>query len=137
MKLMSKKRDETPVELTIRHVRVLEYGDAQYTQLFNILIRQTLRALDLKLLGRNYFDPAAKVMHFFSVKSVGIYLTLAIFKHVESRDRASVAWWSGCSSGKHEGVGSISDKGMKFFPHLCEKVTKVMELTMVFVYPIH
>lgn len=60
MKLMSKKRDETPVELTIRHVRVLEYGDAQYTQLFNILIRQTLRALDLKLLGRNYFDPAAK-----------------------------------------------------------------------------
>lgn len=61
---MSKKRDEaeTMVEITVKHVRVLEYGDFQYIQLYNILMRDILRALELQIMGRDYFDPAAKVM---------------------------------------------------------------------------
>lgn len=59
---MSKKRDEaeTMVEITVKHVRVLEYGDFQYIQLYNILMRDILRALELQIMGRDYFDPAAK-----------------------------------------------------------------------------
>ncbi|KAL1459159.1 hypothetical protein WDU94_011166, partial [Cyamophila willieti] len=62
MKVMSKKRDEaeTPVEVTLRLVKVLEHGDYQYLQLKNLLIRRILGALDLQLIGREYFDPAAK-----------------------------------------------------------------------------
>lgn len=36
-------------------------SDPQYIQFYNILARKSLEYLNLQLVGRNYFDPHAKV----------------------------------------------------------------------------
>ena len=42
----------------MRIVGEVRPGDWSYTQVFNILIRETFRHLNLKQLGRNYYDPS-------------------------------------------------------------------------------
>lgn len=36
-------------------------GDYHYIQVFNIIIRKCFHLIDLKLIGRDYFDPIAKI----------------------------------------------------------------------------
>jgi hypothetical protein len=41
----------------------MKMGDYHYIQFFNILMRRALSHLDLELVGRNFFDARAKVLH--------------------------------------------------------------------------
>lgn len=50
-----------PIKITIRLTGEVKSGDQPYLQIFNILLRRVMEKLDLKLLGRKYYDPHAKV----------------------------------------------------------------------------
>ena len=62
MELQSMRDDKTPMKITIKLTGDLARGDHHYLQLFNILVRRCLEHLQLQLVGRNYFDIAAKVI---------------------------------------------------------------------------
>lgn len=47
--------------ITIRLVGEVARSDSQRLQVFNIILRKCLSYLNLQLVGRNYFDAAAKV----------------------------------------------------------------------------
>ncbi|KAJ8925852.1 hypothetical protein NQ315_009704 [Exocentrus adspersus] len=49
------------VRIAIRLVGDVAWGDYHYVQLFNIIIRKCLWFMQLQLVGRNYFDPHARV----------------------------------------------------------------------------
>lgn len=60
--LTSKRRsDGQIVILTVKFTNVIETGDYANIQVFNLLLRNCLRHLNLKLIGRNFYDPDAKV----------------------------------------------------------------------------
>lgn len=56
-----RQSDNMPVQITVRLVGELKRSHHMYLQIFNILVRRCLDALKLQLVGRNYFDPHAKV----------------------------------------------------------------------------
>ncbi|XP_070499434.1 protein aubergine-like [Chironomus tepperi] len=47
--------DKYTLRFTFR--RNIEYNEANYFQILNLVIRQSLQDMNLKLIGRNYFDP--------------------------------------------------------------------------------
>lgn len=49
------------IRVTVRLVSDLEWGDRAYLQLFNLIIRKCLTYMKLQLVGRDYYDPNAKV----------------------------------------------------------------------------
>ncbi|XP_050295935.1 piwi-like protein Siwi [Anthonomus grandis grandis] len=51
---------EQNVQVNIRMVGEIAWGDWTYLQLFNIIIRKCLAFMKFHLLGRNYFDPTLK-----------------------------------------------------------------------------
>ncbi|XP_060517141.1 piwi-like protein Siwi isoform X2 [Cylas formicarius] len=53
--------DGTHINVTLRLVGEVKWGDYHYLQLFNIIMRKCLTFMDLKLMGRNYFDPKLKI----------------------------------------------------------------------------
>lgn len=55
--------DEATIRITVRLVGDLTEGDYHYIQFFNILMRKALGHLELQLVGRNFFDTKAKVLH--------------------------------------------------------------------------
>jgi aubergine-like protein len=64
MLLYSKRpTDGSVVRISVNYSRQLVFGEHEYMQFFNILMRKCLGALNLQLVGRNFFDPHAKV-HF-------------------------------------------------------------------------
>ncbi|XP_011301414.1 protein aubergine [Fopius arisanus] len=63
MELFGQRRsDGENIRITIRLVGDMVKGDPHYLQFYNIMARRSLEHLQLQLVGRNYFDPAAKVM---------------------------------------------------------------------------
>jgi aubergine-like protein len=64
LEVFSTKRNQAeaePIRISIRFTKQLLQGDSQYLQLFNIIMRKCLTALDLQLVGRNHFDAKASV----------------------------------------------------------------------------
>ncbi|KAF4530187.1 hypothetical protein B566_EDAN001446 [Ephemera danica] len=62
MVLMSRRQnDDQIVHINITFSRQLNFGEHEYMQFFNILMRKCLNSLKLQLVGRNFFDPHAKV----------------------------------------------------------------------------
>lgn len=57
----TRQSDEQHITITVRLVSDLLVGDAHYIQFFNIIMRKCYEHLKLKLVGRNYFDPDAKM----------------------------------------------------------------------------
>jgi hypothetical protein len=55
--------DETKIRIMVRLVGDLKEGDSHYIQFFNILMRKALGRLGLELVGRNFYDAKAKVLH--------------------------------------------------------------------------
>lgn len=49
------------VRITIRLVGEVAWTDYHYIQLFNIIIRKCLTYMQFQLVGRNYYDPNARV----------------------------------------------------------------------------
>ena len=58
----SPRVDPTPIHITVRHVGEVSQEDSHYLQVFNIIMRKCMRFLNLQLLGRDFFDPHAKVL---------------------------------------------------------------------------
>ena len=55
----AKQTDNTPVNIYITLVAVLEYS--QCVQLFNVIFRRVLRSLEMKQVGRHYYDPSTPI----------------------------------------------------------------------------
>uniref|UniRef100_A0ABD2WLF8 Piwi domain-containing protein n=1 Tax=Trichogramma kaykai TaxID=54128 RepID=A0ABD2WLF8_9HYME len=53
-------REQEVIEITIKETGEMTKGDHHYLQFFNIIMRKCLDYLELKLVGRNYFDPYNK-----------------------------------------------------------------------------
>ncbi|KAJ8934127.1 hypothetical protein NQ314_013586 [Rhamnusium bicolor] len=49
------------IRITIRLVGDVAWGDYHYLQLFNIIIRKCLAFMQLQMVGRNYYDPNARI----------------------------------------------------------------------------
>lgn len=64
----TRQSDEQHITITVRLVGDMLVGDIHYIQFFNIIMRKCYEFLELKLVGRNYFDPKSKV----SITSDGI-----------------------------------------------------------------
>ncbi|XP_046997505.1 piwi-like protein Siwi isoform X1 [Schistocerca americana] len=56
-----RKSDGAKIQIHIKFVGDLALGDYHYLQFFNILMRKCLGSLKLQLVGRNYFDAAARI----------------------------------------------------------------------------
>lgn len=56
--------DDHRMLVKLKRVSQLMKGDYQYLQVFNIIMRKCLEFLDLRLVGRNFFDPHNKVKLF-------------------------------------------------------------------------
>ncbi|KAG8223661.1 hypothetical protein J437_LFUL001768 [Ladona fulva] len=56
-----RKSDSAKMQITIKLVGDLAVGDYHYIQFFNILVRKCFGHLQLQLVGRNFFDAAARV----------------------------------------------------------------------------
>uniref|UniRef100_A0A0A9Z7D5 Protein piwi n=1 Tax=Lygus hesperus TaxID=30085 RepID=A0A0A9Z7D5_LYGHE len=54
--------DETRVRIIIKKTTDCVRGDYHYLQVLNIIIRKVLAALNLQLVGRDYYDPRGKVV---------------------------------------------------------------------------
>lgn len=61
MTLRSTSREKQVYKLKFRKTREIVYTDATFLQVLNLVMRNTMRGLKLQLVGRNYYDPAAKV----------------------------------------------------------------------------
>ena len=72
-----RKSDETPIRITVRLVGDLMQGDSHYLQFFNILLRKCLGHLDLQLVGRNFYDAKAKVIHLSAVIKILKLVTIS------------------------------------------------------------
>jgi aubergine len=61
MVLPTTLEDGNTGSISITLTRQVNQGDHEYLQFFNVLMRKCLHFLDLQLVGRNFFDPHAKV----------------------------------------------------------------------------
>jgi len=57
-----RESDGQVIEITIRLVEEIQPTDYHYMRFFNIVLRDVMKHMNLKLVGRNYFDPEAKVV---------------------------------------------------------------------------
>lgn len=57
----ARQSDGQHITITVRPVRDIRVGDINYIQFFNIIMRKCYEFLELKLVGRNYFDPKSKI----------------------------------------------------------------------------
>jgi aubergine-like protein len=59
--LVSKKLDGTIVKIVIQYTGTVSRTDGQFLQILNLVLRKAMDGLKLQLVGRNFFDAAAKV----------------------------------------------------------------------------
>ncbi|XP_029341114.1 LOW QUALITY PROTEIN: piwi-like protein Siwi [Acyrthosiphon pisum] len=53
--------DDKIVTITVKFTNITETGDYANIQVFNLLLRKCLRHLKLKMIGRHFYDPDAKI----------------------------------------------------------------------------
>lgn len=59
--LVSKDRNEELVKITVKYVAQIMMTDGQSIQVLNLILRGAMDGLQLQLVGRNFFDAAAKI----------------------------------------------------------------------------
>lgn len=64
MELFSKSESGEAIRMTIRLVGDVAQGDYHLIQFFNIILRKCLVFMKLQLVGRNFYDPKARVSYF-------------------------------------------------------------------------
>ncbi|KAL6425964.1 hypothetical protein ACFW04_008931 [Cataglyphis niger] len=57
----TRQSDEQHITITVRLVGDMLVGDIHYIQFFNIIMRKCYEFMQLKLVGRNYFDPESRI----------------------------------------------------------------------------
>lgn len=68
--LLTKNREGETIQIKIKHVGIVDVSDAQQIQVLNLILRRAMEGLQLQLVGRNFFDPVAKVS---SEKNIFVY----------------------------------------------------------------
>ncbi|KAL9925541.1 protein aubergine-like [Glossina fuscipes fuscipes] len=61
LELLTKNREGETILIKLKHVGIVEIADAQLLQVLNLILRRGMEGLKLQLVGRNFFDPVAKV----------------------------------------------------------------------------
>uniref|UniRef100_A0A1I8PZG7 Uncharacterized protein n=2 Tax=Stomoxys calcitrans TaxID=35570 RepID=A0A1I8PZG7_STOCA len=59
--LLTKNREGETIQIILKHVGIVDVTDAQQIQVLNLILRRSMEGLKLQLVGRNFFDPRAKV----------------------------------------------------------------------------
>lgn len=54
-------RDETVYNVTVKFTNLVSQSENQSIQIMNLILRKAMDSLKLQLVGRNFFDPDAKV----------------------------------------------------------------------------
>jgi aubergine-like protein len=75
--IKTRNDDDTIVTITIRQVGVISMTDNRALQVFNLITRKASEALNLKMIGRNYFDPSQTVRTVIFSKE-----TITNFRHI-------------------------------------------------------
>lgn len=57
-------RDEQPYQIKVKFVGLVDPDTHQYLHVWSVLLRKCEKTLGLQLVGRNYYDPFAKVRFF-------------------------------------------------------------------------
>lgn len=60
--LFSKNRLEENIRITVKFVGAVSMAEGRAVQILNIIMRKALEGLKLQLVGRNFFDPLAKII---------------------------------------------------------------------------
>lgn len=63
--ITTKKHDDTPVIITIKFTKEILMTENASLQILNVILRDAMEKLRLQLVGRNFFDPVAKVREDF------------------------------------------------------------------------
>ncbi|XP_037029496.1 protein aubergine-like [Bradysia coprophila] len=58
---MSKNREGEPIQTTVKYINPIDMTAAVSVQILNLILRRSMEALKLQLVGRNFFDAVAKV----------------------------------------------------------------------------
>lgn len=69
---MTKDREENPIQITVKFVKLISMLNGESIQVLNLILRNSLAALDLQLVGRNFFDAIAKVISGFSIETTAL-----------------------------------------------------------------
>ncbi len=64
------RNDDSPIQITVKFVGLLSMTSAASIQILNLILRRSMSALDLKLVGRNFFDAVAKVFNIVLCKDL-------------------------------------------------------------------
>lgn len=80
MELSSVAEDGSPIQIKIKLVGDVALGDHSYFQVYGILVRKSFEHLKLQLVGRNFFDPIAKVMSI--LRTSGFENSQEIYHHI-------------------------------------------------------
>lgn len=54
-------RDKKSYTLRLRHARDIHFLDSNFLHILNVAVRDAISRLELKLVGRDYYDPSKKV----------------------------------------------------------------------------
>ncbi|XP_037027554.1 protein aubergine-like isoform X2 [Bradysia coprophila] len=58
---MSKDRDDNPIQIKAKFVKLISMLNGESIQILNLILRRSMAALKLQLVGRNFFDALAKI----------------------------------------------------------------------------
>lgn len=61
---MSKDKEGNVIQTKIKYIKLLSMTSAQSLQVLNLIQRKSMKALDLRLVGRNFFDQNSAVRFF-------------------------------------------------------------------------
>ena len=59
--IYTKKKDGSDLQIILKYVNVVSMNDDTSLQTLNIILRSSMEGLKLQLVGRNLFDPVAKI----------------------------------------------------------------------------
>lgn len=88
--LQSTSRDEQNFTLTLKNPREIQYTEAMFLQVYNLVVRNAMRELNLQLVGRNLYDANAAVSiirttsvieRCFSSHSIMCYFQIRVQQH--------------------------------------------------------
>lgn len=59
--LSTKRLDDSVVKITVKFIKEVSMTESASLQILNLILRSAMEKLNLQLVGRNFFDPVAKV----------------------------------------------------------------------------
>lgn len=98
LEVVCKDRNGQPIQMKLKHVGLVDATNYQHLQVLNLILRHAVEKLQMQLVGRHYYDAAAKV--FFnnnpSTYSQGVVLLLLSLSlsHTHTRLPFRAITWS-------------------------------------------